>query len=80
MQEGVAKLSSASPGTVARTRTLNTKMLHQIEIPVPDISLQDEFVELLHKVKAIKERHTETERELIQLMPALLEKAFKGEL
>lgn len=79
-QEGVAKLSSASPGTVARTRTLNTKLLHQIKIPVPDISLQSEFVDLLHKVNAIKEQHNETEKELTELMPALLDKAFKGEL
>ena len=79
-QEGVEKLSSASPGTVDRNRTLNTKMLHQIEIPVPDITLQEEFVELLHKVNAIKEQHTETEKELTQLIPSLLDKAFKGEL
>jgi len=79
-QEGVEKLSSASPGTVDRNRTLNTKMLHQIEIPVPDITLQEEFVELLHKVNAIKEQHSETEKELTQLMPSLLDKAFKGEL
>lgn len=79
-QEGVAKLSAASPGTVARTRTLNTKLLHQIQVPVPELYLQNAFVELLHKVKAIKEQHIETEKELTQLMPALLDKAFKGEL
>jgi type I restriction enzyme S subunit len=79
-QEGVAKLSSASPGTVARTRTLNTRLLHQIKVPVPDIALQNEFVDLLHKVNTIKEQHIETEKELRELMPALLDKAFKGEL
>jgi type I restriction enzyme, S subunit len=79
-QEGVEKLSSASPGTVDRNRTLNTKLLHQIKIPVPDLSLQKEFVDLLHNVNAIKEQHSKTEKELSELMPALLDKAFKGEL
>ncbi len=80
-QEGVEKLNSASPGTADRNRTLNTKLLHQILIPVPDIDFQNGFVELLlHKVNAIKEHHLETEKELNELMPSLLDKAFKGEL
>lgn len=78
--EGVAKLSQASPGTVARTRTLNNKLLMQIEVPVPSIELQREFVELLNKTNAIKEHHKQTEQELTELMPSLLDKAFKGEL
>lgn len=79
-QEGVEKLSLASSGTADRNRTLNTKMLHQIFVPVPDITLQEEFVDLLHQVGAIKEQHSETEKELTELMPALLDKAFKGEM
>lgn len=79
-QEGVRKLSAASPGTVARTRTLNTKMLSQILVPVPDKTRQEEFVELLHKVNTIKNHHYQTEKELTQLLPSLLDKAFKGEL
>jgi type I restriction enzyme, S subunit len=78
--EGVEKLSSASPGTVDRNRTLNNKLLQQISIPVPSIELQKEFVELLEKTNAIKEYHKQTEQELTELMPSLLDKAFKGEL
>jgi type I restriction enzyme S subunit len=78
--DGVEKLSSASPGTVDRNRTLNNKLLQQIEIPVPSIELQKEFVELLEKTNAIKEHHKQTEKELTELMPSLLDKAFKGEL
>ena len=78
--EGVEKLSSASPGTVDRNRTLNNKLLMQIEVPVPSIELQREFVELLEKTNAIKEHHKQTEQELTELMPGLLDKAFKGEL
>lgn len=78
--EGVAKLSQASPGTVARTRTLNNKLLMQIEVPIPSIELQREFVELLVKTNAIKENHRQTGQELAELMPSLLDKAFKGDL
>ncbi len=60
--------------------TLNTKLLHQILIPVTDIDLQNEFVELVDKVNAIKDCHRETEKELNEIMPSLLDKAFKGEL
>jgi type I restriction enzyme S subunit len=76
----VEKLSSASPGTVDRNRTLNNKLLQQIEIPVPSLGLQREFVELLEKTNAIKEHHKQTDQELTELMPSLLDKAFKGEL
>lgn len=78
--EGVEKLSSASPGTVDRNRTLNNKLLQQIEIPVPSLELQKEFVELLEKTNAIKEHHKQTEQGLTELMPSLLDKAFNGEL
>lgn len=78
--EGVEKLSSASPGTVDRNRTLNNKLLMQIEVPVPTMELQREFVELLEKTNVIKEHHKQTEQELTELMPSLLDKAFKGEL
>lgn len=78
--EGVEKLSSASPGTADRNRTLNNKLLQQISVPVPSIELQREFVGLLEKTKTIKEYHKQTELELDELMPSLLDKAFKGEL
>jgi type I restriction enzyme, S subunit len=78
--EGVGKLSAASPGTVARTRTLNTKLLMKIKVPIPSLASQKEFVELLEKVNTIKQHHTQTNQELTELMPGLLDKAFKGEL
>ena len=79
-QEGIQKLSAASPGTVARTRTLNTKLLHQIQVPVPYINLQNEFVELQHKINTIREQYTTTDKDLKELIPSLLDKALKGEL
>jgi len=78
--KGLEDINACSPGGAGRNKTLGLDKLMKIKIPVPDITLQVEFVELLHKVNAIKEQQTETEKELTQLMPSLLDKAFKGEL
>jgi type I restriction enzyme, S subunit len=76
-QEGVEKLSSASPGTADRNRTLNTKMLMNIQVPIPTLKLQNEFVSMLHKFNQIK---SNPNTQLTQLLPSLLHKAFNGEL
>lgn len=78
--EGVNKLSLASPGSADRNRTLNTKLLQSISVPVPSLESQKKFVSILKFTEKIKEQHTQTEKEISELMPALLEKAFKGEL
>lgn len=77
---GMDILSNASPGSADRNRTLNTKKLMLAKVPVPNFELQKEFVELFHKVEALREHHKQTEKELDELMPSLLDKAFKGEL
>ena len=78
--KGLEDINACSPGGAGRNKTLGLDKLMKIKIPVPDFTSQKEFVELLHKVNAIKNQHTEIEKELNQLMPALLDKAFKGEL
>ncbi|MGY3214507.1 restriction endonuclease subunit S [Mucilaginibacter sp. HD30] len=78
--EGVQKLSAASPGTVARTRTLNTKLLMQIEIPMPSMNLQNEFVNLINQTDAIINYYIQAEQELTDLLPSLLDQVFTGNL
>lgn len=78
--KGLEDINACSPGGAGRNKTLGLDKLMKIKIPVPDITLQEEFVDLLHKINTIKEQHNETEKELTELMPALLDKAFKGEL
>lgn len=78
--KGLEDINACSPGGAGRNKTLGLDKLMRIKVPVPDIALQKEFVALLHKVKAIKEQHNETDEELCALLPALLDKAFKGEL
>lgn len=78
--KGLEDINACSPGGAGRNKTLGLDKLMRIKVPVPDIDLQNEFVELLHKVNTIKNHHNQTEKELTQLLPSLLDKAFKGEL
>jgi type I restriction enzyme S subunit len=78
--KGLEDINACSPGGAGRNKTLGLDKLMKIKVPVPEITLQKEFVTLLKKVNAIKEQHNQTEKELTQLMPSLLDKAFKGEL
>jgi type I restriction enzyme, S subunit len=78
--QGLKDINACSPGGAGRNKTLGLEKLMKISVPVPDINLQRDFVKLIHKVNAMKELHTETEKDLDQLLPSLLDKAFKGKL
>jgi|JI10StandDraft_1071094.scaffolds.fasta_scaffold01536_18 type I restriction enzyme S subunit len=78
--KGLEDINACSPGGAGRNKTLGLDKLMRINVPVPHIDMQKEFVGLLHKVSAMKEHHTQTDKELTELMPSLLDKAFKGEL
>lgn len=79
-QKGLEDINACSPGGAGRNKTLGLDKLMKISVPVPSLELQREFVELLEKTNAIKEHHKQTEQDLTELMPSLLDKAFKGEL
>lgn len=78
--KGLEDINHASPGGAGRNKTLGLEKLMRINVPVPSLELQKEFVELLQKIEALREHHRQTEKELNELMPSLLDKAFKGEL
>lgn len=79
-QKGLVDINACSPGGAGRNKTLGLDKLMKILVPIPSIELQKEFVELLEKTNTIKEHHKQTEQDLTELMPSLLDKAFKGEL
>ncbi len=66
-------------GTSGKNRIKPEQFL-KIEIPLPPIEEQNRIVSLLDKLNEVKTNHTQTEKELTQLLPSLLDKAFKGEL
>jgi restriction endonuclease S subunit len=54
--------------------------LEAIKVPVPKIDKQRKFENLLNQFNQLNEKREEREKELTQLIPGLLDKAFKGEL
>ena len=78
--EGIEKIRDASPGGAGRNRTLGLKRLEQITVPILDYDKQLWFNSLQAKVADIKKAQADNQTELDALLPAVLDKAFKGEL
>ena len=78
--QGLEQVNLASPGTADRNRTLSLKKLEKIEVPIPSLEAQLEFQKLLAKTEQMKVHIEKTKEDLDELFPALLDKAFKGEL
>jgi type I restriction enzyme S subunit len=76
---GYLKLSEASPGSADRNRTLNTKIILNTLVPVPDPKLQKEFLQLQTKMEALKSAQAAQLSALEGLFPVVLEQAFRGE-
>jgi len=60
--------------------SLNIDKLGNVEIPLPSIDEQNHIVSFLEKTNQIRQTFKTQETELTDLLPALLDKAFKGEL
>lgn len=73
-------IRNASPGGAGRNKTLGLTKLENIEVPIPPLDKQRAFEELLGKTRQIKAHIAASQKELDALFPALLDKAFKGEL
>lgn len=78
--EGLAKIGEASPGGAGRNRTLGLDKLMAIEVPIPPIERQRWFNRLQQKARQARAATTEILAESELTMPAILDKAFKGEL
>ncbi|MCK9424826.1 MAG: restriction endonuclease subunit S [Ignavibacteriaceae bacterium] len=68
-----------SQGTSGKNRIKPNEFL-KMEIPVPPIAEQNQIVPLLDKLNTLKIVRTQTEKELTQLLPSLLDKVFNGKL
>jgi type I restriction enzyme, S subunit len=77
---GLKLLGEASPGGAGRNRTLNIKDLEQIEVPIPCFDKQLWFDELQGQIDRLRTLQEQTAAEIEALLPAILDKAFKGEL
>ena len=79
-EQGLHDLGDASPGGAGRNRTLGLTALGNIRVPVPDYDKQVVFTRLWEKVEATRRLQHELAADLAAFVPALLAKAFRGEL
>lgn len=79
-EQGLHDLGDASPGGAGRNRTLGLTKLAAIKVPVPDYDKQIIFARLWEKVQEMNRLQTELSADLAAYVPALLAKAFRGEL
>jgi type I restriction enzyme S subunit len=77
---GLQDVGKASPGSADRNRTLGASELLRIPIPMPDYRQQLWFDNLAHKADSLRELRAEAVTELDALLPAILDRAFRGEL
>ena len=74
------KLSGSSTGTNVRRRRLSPNDFMAYEFPLPDRATQERLRDVRGQAVAAKRLQTETAAELDALLPAILDRAFKGEL
>ncbi|MGL6076772.1 MAG: restriction endonuclease subunit S [Fimbriiglobus sp.] len=78
--EGLFQVGEASPGSADRNRTTSAKGLLEIPMPVPSYQRQVWFGELFDKVEMISQQQSEINEARNAMLPAILDRAFRGEL
>lgn len=78
--EGLHHVGEASPGSADRNRTLSSKKMLDIDVPVPSLSEQERFDRLLARIDAARQVRTDTGKSRDALLPSILDRAFRGEL
>ncbi|MCR4347038.1 MAG: restriction endonuclease subunit S [Sulfuricaulis sp.] len=74
------KLAHATRGVGARRERTRPEQFLEIELPMPDVEHQKRGEMLFAQVDALKRLQVETVAELDAMLPAILDRAFKGEL
>ena len=75
-----SKLAEISAGTNIRRRRLHPSKFLQFEMPLPNMKTQQKLREVKAKTERMKTEREASLTELNALLPAILDKAFKGEL
>lgn len=74
--EGLKQIQEASPGGAGRNRTLGLAKLEALNVPLPSLDQQREFVALLQKAEALRAASAESEMLLEGLLPGVLAEVF----
>jgi type I restriction enzyme S subunit len=79
-RNGLYQIGEASPGGAGRNRTLGLEALSKIGIPLPSYEKQLWLGELIEKCRCTEDNRTAADTELNAMLPAILDRAFRGEL
>lgn len=74
--DGAAQLVAASPGSIARNRTLGPGALAELRVPLPSLADQEALDRLHAKPEAALAAQRAASGELDKLIPALLHEEF----
>jgi type I restriction enzyme S subunit len=75
-----SKLSNATRGAGARRERTRPEQFLQIELPMPDVERQKRGEAIFAQLEAATRLQAETIPEMHALLPAILDRAFRGEL
>lgn len=76
--EGFSSVVGHSPGTIARNKTLSSKKLPTILVPVPSLETQSWFDQLESKAREARAIRASTAQDVDALIPAMLHEIFNG--
>jgi len=79
-REGLEHVGHASPGSADRNRTLGMRALMDIPVPVPSLHIQHHFDRVHRQMTETTQAEVQSGKKLDALVPAVLDRAFKGEL
>lgn len=75
-REGFSQVEAASPGSIARNKTLSPQGLAAIEVPLPSLDGQQWFDALRLKADAIQSLNAAAAEDAAALIPAMLHQIF----
>ena len=78
--DGIEQIREASPGGAGRNRTLGLEALARLPVPVPAFAAQLWFDAVCDRAAALRAVQAEAAAELDALLPAVIDRAFRGEL
>ena len=76
--EGFAQILDASPGSIARNKTLSAQQLPSLAVPLPSMDAQHWFDALQQSAAKIRHAQDANGRDLGQIIPAMLGRMFNG--
>ncbi|MBM4136498.1 MAG: hypothetical protein FJ241_06660 [Nitrospira sp.] len=76
-RKSIQVLASGSAGSMPN---ISKQKLLNFKIPLPPLSLQQEFAERVEEIEAEKGRQAESKKKLDELFQSLMQRAFAGEL